>query len=125
MKYPYGFAQYPKGFIGCKVSPTKICMQFSLPTIKLRMLGQDRKQLPKNDKNQVSVSVTEDGHEFEIVATGCQMPEIEALQLELVRAYEAYLRDNKEIYKKTYNKDFKDFLLTLQEQINTLVSSGE
>ncbi len=117
MKYPYAFACYPTGFIGCKVSATKICLQYSNPLIKLRMLGQDRNQLPKDAKSDRYATIREIGDEFEIVATGCQMPEIEALQAELIVAYKQYYRLHSKTYEETYKKDFKDFVRKIYTEI--------
>lgn len=120
MKYPYAFACYPTGFIGCKVSPTKICLQYSNPLIKLRMLGNDRQQLPKDAESNRYATIKEIGDEFEIVATGLQMPEIEALQIELIKAYKQYYREHSKTYEQTYHKKFIDFVTKTLTDIQNL-----
>jgi hypothetical protein len=122
MKYPYALAQYPKSYLGYKVSPYKICIQFNNPLVKLRTLGNDRKQLPKLPDLKCYFPVTDEGKELEIIATGCLMPTIEDMQLDLISAYKEYYQAHKEYYKENYNKDFKDFLLRLHNDLTNLIT---
>lgn len=124
-KYPYAFAQYPQTFIGCKVSPTKICMQFGDPTIKLRIMDGDRKMLPKQPSCHPYAEVTENGVDFSVIATGCQMPVIEELQRGLCVAYDEYLKLHQGTYNKEYNKNYIDFLKEIKVEFERLITKWD
>ena len=105
----HSIANYPLGFVGCVVSPTKICLQFSDVTCKLRVKeGAAYVKLPNTSK---ALPIAHTGTEVDVVAVGCQMPELEALQGALIEAYIKYGRLHKETYHNTYSgKEFLDFL---------------
>ena len=120
--YPVSFANYPKSFKGCVVSPTKICLQFNDPEIKLRIHDTDRADYTKfGPNNDIMIPVGTLGTTIKCTAIGCQMPVVEDYQLQLIDAYVEYSRFHSKIYEETYSKSFKDFLLKLQEKINWAV----
>lgn len=123
-RHKHSFANYPLSFRGCVVSPTKICLQFNEPTIKLRVDASTRDELKKGTDTIKYLAVPETGIDIACTAVGCQMPVVEQYQLELLEAYRKYYRLHAETYKQTYNKDFKDFLLKLQEMVNSLVATS-
>ena len=116
-KYNYAFANYPLGFRGCVISPTKICMQFADPMVKLRLLGQPGDDLPGKYKY---LPVGTGGVNILTTAVGCQMPVLEKVQLELISAYNTYYMCHKDCYKNTYGKNFIDFIRKLKTEINNL-----
>lgn len=120
-KYNHSFANYPTGFKGCVVSPTKICLQFLNPEIKLRVNPNERHLLPKQTDNDVYLPVPEHGIQIEVTAVGCQMPVVEEYQKELIEAYKKYYRTYAQTYKDTYNKNFKDFLLQIRAKLTILI----
>lgn len=109
-KYPYGFANYPKKFKGCIVSPAKICLQYSDVDIKLRPLGESLEGLPKVPEGGVYVPVTQDGRNLDTLAVGHYIGVLEPMQLALIDAYRAYYLEYGEGYKEVFEKDFRDFL---------------
>lgn len=120
-KYPYSFANYPTGFKGCVVGPTKICMQFSNPQVKLRLHEQSGDELHKvPGTKDCYVPVIVNGVEVLVTAVGCQMPVLEQAQFELIHAYRAYYSAHKDMYRKTYNKMFSEFITKLKYEIDSL-----
>lgn len=119
-RFPYSFANYPLSFRGCVVSPTKICLQFNSPQIKLRLHGQGQ-ELPKiGPVSDRYVPVTTKGIEVDCTSIGCQMPVVEDYQMQLLEAYELYYRTYNNTYRETYKKDFKDFISKLKTQVDQL-----
>ncbi len=80
------------------------------------MLGNDRAQLPKDTQSNRYATIREIGEEFEIVATGCLLPTVEALQHGLIQAYREYYRLHSKTYEETYHKKFQDFANKLHEE---------
>lgn len=115
----HSVANYPKECLGCVVSPTKICIQFSEVMSKLRFKeGAEYVKLPSTHK---ALPISTDGTDVDILAVGCQMPVIEALQSALIEAYVKYGNEHGEAYKAVYGTDFKLFLLdTIQEMIDAV-----
>lgn len=119
----HSFANYPTSFRMCKVSPTKICMQFNDAEIKLRVNANsvDSTSLPKGLECTTYIPVNQRGIEIGCTAVGCQMPTIEACQMSLVEAYRYYFDTYNDNYSQTYSKNFIDFIKQLQSKVNHLV----
>lgn len=122
--FEHSFANYPTSFRGCKVSPTKICMQFNNAEIKLRQNANSKSEyeLPKNEMNERYVATSTGGIDIGCTAIGCQMPTLEECQFELMRAYKEYYLNYRQVYKETYNKNFSDFIRLLKRDIDYLLS---
>ena len=115
----HSLANYPKKFLGCVVSPTKICMQFAEVTSKLRFKeGADYIKSPYTIK-ALPIKVT--GTDIDILAVGAQLPEIEELQLSLTKAYLEYSKVHSQRYKQEYNKEFIDFILKIHTEIGEVI----
>jgi len=111
----HSLANYPKEFLGYVISPTKICIQFSEVSTKLRFKegGQYIKLLDTSKALPIKTTSTE----IDILAVGCQMPVLENLQMSLIKAYKEYKIRHEKEYKEKYNKEFKDFLLKIKMEI--------
>lgn len=124
MKYDLmGLACYPKSWRGTVVSPTKICIQFNNADLMLRPLDGDLKMLPKQAltlRHYIEINTSEKDQSIGVLAVGCQMPEIEGLQHELIQAYEKYAKNYLDVYTSTYNKTFKDFIKLTKAAIDRL-----
>lgn len=119
----HSFANYPTGFKGYVVSPTKICLQFSEPQINLRVDADTRfelKTLPNNDRY---LEVPEHGINISVTAVGCQMPVVEQYQLALIDAYTQYYHTHSQVYTEIYGKDFKDFIKQVHVKIENLINA--
>lgn len=125
MKYNHSFANYPTDFKGCVVSPTKICLQFLNPQIKLRVDPETRDELPKMPDTNRYLCVPENGVDINTTAVGCQMPIVEKYQFELLDAYKKYYRLYSNTYKETYKKDFIDFIKQLHTRCTILLNEME
>lgn len=122
MQYPVSFANYPQSFKGCVVSPTKICLQFNDPEIKLRLHDTDKADYTKyGPNNDVMVPIGTLGTTIKCTAIGCQMPVVEDYQMQLLDAYVEYARKHSKTYALTYSKSFRDFLLKIQAKINNVL----
>ena len=121
MKYEFGIASYPTGFIGYVVSPTKICLQYSGVDVKFRPLGKPTDMLRKGS-NGVYLPIEVSPNTIEVLATGSQMPVLEEMHLGLLDGYKEYIGKHLETYKSTYNKDFKDHLNKLKEKLDVLLT---
>lgn len=109
----HSIANYPKAFLGCVVSPTKICLQFEEVESKLRYKEGGTYVKLHDTSKALPISVL--GTKIDILAVGCQMPELEALQSALIEAYIKYGRLHNETYHNTYfGKEFLDFLKETQ-----------
>jgi len=124
-KYRHAFANYPTGFKGCVISPTKICLQFTDPQIKLRIDPETRNELKKLPDNDRYIEVPEHGVEISVTAVGCQMPVVEQYQLDLIDAYRTYAFNHSGVYLEKYSKDFIDFLIEVNNKLNTLIKDLE
>jgi hypothetical protein len=122
-KYKHSIANYPKGFKGTKVSPTKICLQFDKVDCKLRVCAEDRDLLKRiSATNDCYLPVTETNQiEIETCAVGCQMPVVEEYTLGLVDAFMEYAHHHNLTYQETYNKEFSEFLIKLKQRVDNLV----
>lgn len=112
----HSMANYPKKFKGCVVSPTKICLQFQEVQLKLRKNPNSSEWL-KMPNGEQAAAVSTTGTEFDISAMGCQMPTLEDMQFSLINAYVHYGRNNAEVYRETYGKEFLDYLLLVQAEL--------
>jgi hypothetical protein len=121
MKYPFGFANYPKKFKGYVVSPDKICLQYEDTQIKLRKLEGDFKKLGKIGKDSERfVPVVPLGTDIEVLAVGHQMPVLQEMQLKLCEAYKEYYKLHKDTYKEKYGEDFTEFLGRIQKLLSEI-----
>lgn len=123
MKYPVSIAEYPESFRGCVVSPTKICIQFNNPQLKLRLHDTVRDDFPKfgaNSDRMLPIGTL--GTDVDCIAVGCQMPVVEDYQMALIEAYQKYWELHRVTYSVTYRREFKDFLLKLQTKLNNLIT---
>jgi hypothetical protein len=126
MRYPVSLANYPESFKGYVVSPTKICLQFNNPQVKLRLHDTDREDFAKygpNSDRMLPIGTL--GTDVDCIAVGCQMPVVEEYQLQLIEAYKKYWRLYRGHYEKTYGKSFLDFLLHLRVSIGNLLDEVE
>lgn len=121
-KYDFGVASYPKSFKETKISPTKICLQFNDVEIILRSLGLSLDNLPKDTSTNRYLPLTLRDTQVSVLAVGCQMPTIEALQLELIESYRYYLINHSNVYNKTYSKIFLNFLKEIDNKLDKLIS---
>ena len=81
----HSIANYPESFLGCVVSPTKICVQYKEVESKLRYVeGGEYIKLPNTSK---ALPISVHGTEVDILAVGCQMPVLEDIQFGLIEAY--------------------------------------
>ena len=115
--YKHSFANYPKDFLGTVVSPHKICLQFQDVRTTLRVAYRDESDLIKLPDTSKALPVVSSGVGIDILAVGCEMPVLERLQDELIKAYKVYSNQHSVYYNKHYGKDFKDFI---QETISKL-----
>lgn len=120
-KYQHNLASYPKTWIGTMISPTKICLQWSQPLVKLRVFNNETKDLIKLPNTDKAATIPTQGCEFNILAVGCQLPVIEDLQMTLLDSYRQYYTQHRVTYSETYNKDFKDFLINLKTTLTTII----
>lgn len=120
MIYPHSLSNYPKGFHGYVVSPHKICIQFKDVNTKLRVAYRDTSDLVKLPTTEKAMPITPNGVGIDILAIGCEMPTIEDLQGRLISAYEEYYIKHSEYYRKTYNKNFSDFIGTAKLNLEIL-----
>ena len=117
----HSLAQYPTGFVGCIVSPTKICMQYGPLEAKLRYKeGAEYIKLPSTAK-ALPISVT--GTHLAVSAIGCQMPVLEDAQRALYQAFLVYGQSHAEVYRKTYGKEFMDTLIELRTCLDETINS--
>lgn len=122
-KYKHSVANYPESFFGTVVSPHKICLQFQEVVIKLRVAFHDESDLIKLPSEEMAMPVIGQGVAIDILAVGCPMPVLEKLQQDLVTSYGAYAQMHSEYYKKTYGKDFKDFLVQTTSNLNEIIKT--
>lgn len=116
----HSLANYPKNFLGCVVSPTKICLQFEDVQVKLRVKeGAEYIKLPDTSK---ALPIPHTGTEVDITAVGCQMPVLEELQSALIEAYIKYGQLHWETYEQTYGGQFIDFLKRTRASIDNAIS---
>ena len=118
----HALAHYPKDFKGCVVSPTKICLQFLDPQVKLRVNSEGRSFLPKLPDTQRYLPIPEQGTDVALTAVGCQLPVVEKYQLALIDAYLQYAQQHSSVYRETYGKEFKDFLLLLLDRLKAVIA---
>ena len=120
-----GLANYPKGFRGCVVSPTKICLQFEDVQVKARRFDREEAKkvmIQRNNKNpELPIETT--GTDIEVTAVGCQMPTLEQMQIGLIGAYAEYYRTNREVYQQTYDRDFRTFLVNTYDKLGDLIKT--
>lgn len=121
-KYNHSFANYPKSFKGCVVSPYKICMQFSDPQIKLRVADRDTSDLIKLPSTEFALPVSTSGVDIETTAVGCVMPVLEGAQFGLLEAYLKYGRLHSDEYKKRTDNNFLDFLLKMRVELDRVIT---
>lgn len=112
-------ANYPLSFVGCKVSPTKICVQYGEVTSKLRY--REGAEYIKVLGVVKSMPIRTDGTEVDVLAVGCQMPVLEQVQAGLIDAYIEYGTLYSDRYKEEYGKEFMDFLLTLKVSLDRAI----
>lgn len=117
----HSLANYPTTFKGTVISPTKICMQFSDVEVKLRKNLESTEGLLKQIDNILALPIRVTGSPVAGVAVGCQLPVLEALQQALIDAYVHYGNLHSDRYRKEYGKEFMDFLLNTQTQLNTAI----
>lgn len=117
----HSFANYPKAFKGTVISPTKICLQFSDVQVKLRRDMTDDRQLIKNAANDLGLPTFLTGTQVETSNMGCQLPTLEALQHALIDAYGLYGSTHSDRYREEYNKEFLDFLLEAQANLDITI----
>lgn len=116
----HSLANYPKQFLGCVVSPTKICLQFEDVQVKLRF--KEGAQYVKMLDTSKALPISTLGTDVELTSVGCQMPVIEDLQLQLIEAYAKYALNHSATYSAEYNKQFLDFLIETRERIDNAIS---
>lgn len=115
----HSLANYPKKFLGCVVSPTKICLQFEGVQSKLRF-KQGAHYVKLHDTTK-ALPISISGTDVDIVAVGCQMPVIEELQGYLIQAYRNYASLYSAVYREQYGKDFLAFLLTSIKELEDVI----
>lgn len=117
----HSIANYPKGFLGCVVSPTKICLQFEDVQSKLRVKeGADYVKLPDTSK---ALPISHLGTDVDILAVGCQMPVLEDAQFRLIEAYDKYGKLYSDVYAETYEgKQFIDYLKRVSSALNNVIT---
>lgn len=96
-------------------------MQFTDPQIKLRLhefTGEELDFVPGTKDRYVPV--IKDGIEILTTNVGCQLPTLEAAQLALLDAYRTYYLVHRDMYKKTYNKPFIDFIRKVKDETDRL-----
>jgi hypothetical protein len=91
-------------------------------------MGNDMTQLPRNKQDKYCLEVPVTGVDLSLVAVGCQMPELEQVQLGLIKAYEEYGNSHSKTYQEKYGKEFlttlKDFQTQLESTIKALESNS-
>jgi len=122
-KYPYGFANYPKKFKGCVISPAKICLQYLDVDIKLRPLEQSLEGLSKSPEGGVYVPITQSGNNIDTLAVGNYMHVLEVMQRELIEAYKTYYEKYSEEYRIAYDKDFRDYLTEIHVRLGEILTT--
>jgi len=114
----HSLANYPKQFLGCVVSPTKICLQFEEVDTKLRFKeGAEYIKLPSTHK---AIAISPLGTDIDLLSVGCQMPVLEEALLSAVNALSIYKERHADTYLETYEKPLEDFLFLLKESVNKL-----
>jgi len=123
IRYPVSIANYPEFFKGCVVSPTKICLQFTVTECKLRLHGADRaafaKYGPDSDR---MIPVGTLGTQVDSIAVGCQMPVVVDYQLQLIDAYAKYYQLYRDKYKETYGEEFAVFIAKVYARLGGLLN---
>jgi hypothetical protein len=115
----HSLANYPSQFLGCVISPTKICLQFEEVTAKLRFKeGASYVKLPSTHK---ALPISVSGTAVDILAVGCQMPVIEDLQAALLSAYVVYGLQHLAAYEAAYNKEFIEFLMHTRKGLDDAI----
>ena len=114
-------ANYPKNFKSYVVSPTKICLQYEGVQVKLRC-ADGVKYLTYGDDSSPHLPISVHGTEVDIIAVGCQLPEVERAQLALLDAYGEYMKFHNKEYRDTYGKDFLDFLYLMRGKLDVVIS---
>ena len=114
-------ANYPQSFRSYVVSPTKICLQYSDVQVKLRCAdGIQYMQYGLDASPHLPISTH--GTDVNIIAVGCQLPEVERAQLALLDAYGEYMKYHNATYRKEYNKNFLDFLYLMRQKLDVVIS---
>jgi len=117
----HSLANYPQKFLGCVVSPTKICLQFEEVLVKLRLKqGADYIKLPDTSR---ALPIAHTGTGVDITAVGCQMPVLEDLQANLIKAYVTYGQLHTATYEQQYGKDFMSFLLQTRKNLDDAITA--
>ncbi len=119
--YRHSFANYPKSFKGFVVSPHKICLQWSTVQTKLRIAYRDDSDLLKLPTTERALPVVPNGVGIDTLAVGCEMPIIEELQDQLIKAYAEYWEKHSEYYSNKYGKGFSLFLLNTIKKLEGIL----
>jgi hypothetical protein len=114
-------ANYPKRFKSYVVSPTKICLQYEDVQVKLRC-ADGIKYFQWGDDSSPHLPISTHGTEVDIIAVGCQLPEVERAQLALLDAYGEYMKFHNKDYQREYGKDFLDFLYLMRGKLDVVIS---
>lgn len=119
-----GLAAYPDTFKEVVISPTKLCLQFNEVEMKVRLLGNDGKQLPKDPLTHQPVAHISTGGKdgFGLLSVGCQMPVVFNLLKTVLLALEKYSQQHTNTFKKTYNKELKSEIKELKVMIDVILS---
>jgi len=117
-----GLAAYPIEFKEIVISPNKLCLQFSSVTTKVRLLGKDGKQLPKDPiTHQPVASIsTDDKSVFNLLAVGCQLPVVFNLLHNIIVSFDKYGQKYSKHFSITYGKDFKEEIRKLRKELEIL-----
>ncbi len=118
-------ANYPTGFGGTVVSPTKICIQYTNVQTKLRINKASGVLLMKTPDSHKALGIRDDGTDIGVLAVGCQLPVLEEVQLGLIAAYKTYANTHSDTYRDHYGKDFLDFLLRMREELDKTIKVAE
>jgi len=117
----HSLANYPTQFLGCVVSPNKICMQFSDVQSKLRFKqGAHYIKLPDTSK---ALPITPTGTDVDLLAVGCVMPVLEQTQLNLIQAYLEYGIKHSDSYRDKYSSEFLGFLIRVHKELEDVISA--
>ncbi len=118
-------ANYPTGFGGTVVSPTKICIQYTGVQTKLRVNVYSKTPIIKTPDSHRAISIRDDGTDIGVLAVGCQLPVLEQVQMGLIEAYRSYAREHSDTYAEKYGKSFMSFLLRMQAELDKVIGEIE
>lgn len=116
----HALANYPKKFLRTVISPLKICLQFADVQVKFRR-NLDSPEWLKMPNGDIAVPIATTGTDVETSNMGCPIPVLETMQLELLDTYLVYCKYNNHHYKAAYNRDFLDFLETVQDRLSETI----